>query len=110
MTAPVFMDDKNDKTAMMSFVLPSKYTLKTAPLPTNKNVKLRELKDYTVGAIRFNGTLGDTNVQKHKDILVKWLGDNNYNITGEYKKAGYNSPFTLPWMRRNEVLIPIDLK
>ena len=116
MTTPVFMDDapkdaeEEGTQAMMSFVLPSQYTMDTAPIPTDTNVKLRELKDYNVAAIRFNGTLGDTNVQKHKDILVKWLNDNNYKVTGEYKKAGYNAPFTLPWMRRNEVLIPIDLR
>jgi len=50
MTAPVIMGDKGDKKPMMSFVLPSQYTIDTAPLPTNKQVQLRELKDYNVAA------------------------------------------------------------
>jgi len=110
MTAPVIMGDKGDKKPMMSFVLPSQYTIDTAPLPTNKQVQLRELKDYNVAAIRFNGTLSDKNIQKHRDILMNWIKFNDYKITGEYRTAGYNAPFTLPWMRRNEVLIPVELK
>ncbi len=110
MTTPVFMDDKNGDVAMMSFVLPSKYTAKTAPIPTNDTVSLRMLDDYTVAAITFSGLLSERNVEEHKNILMKWLNENNYTITGQYQKAGYDAPFTLPWMRRNEVLIPIDLK
>lgn len=110
MTTPVFMDDENDKSLMMSFVLPSEYTAKTAPLPTNDKVTLRELKNHTVATITFNGTLSDKNVAKHKDILMQWLTDNDYKITGAYKKAGYNAPYVLPWLRRNEVLIPVELK
>jgi len=110
MTAPVIMGNKADKQSMMSFVLPSKYTMKAAPVPTNEAVTLRELKDYTVAAITFSGLLSDSNVEKNKDILMKWLDENNYKMTGSYRKAGYDAPFTLPWMRRNEVLIPIELK
>lgn len=110
MTAPVIMDDKDDEKAMMSFVLPASYTMKTAPLPTADNVKLRQLEDYNVAAITFSGLLSDGNVEKYREILMNWLKENDYKITGDYRKAGYDAPFTLPWWRRNEVLIPVELK
>jgi len=110
MTTPVVMDNTLDNKSKMSFVLPSKYTMETVPIPTNDAVTLREVKNYNVAAIRFNGTLSENNVKKHRDILTKWLNKNHYKITGDYRMAGYNAPFTLPWLRRNEVLIPIDLK
>lgn len=109
MTAPVFMDEKESAERMMAFVLPSEYTMESAPLPKNENVSLREHINYDVATIRFNGTLSDNNIQKHKDILMAWLSENNYTVAGSYQYAGYNAPYTLPWNRRNEVLIPVDL-
>ena len=106
MTAPVFMDS-DAETPMMSFVLPSSYNLKTAPKPTNPEVSLKELKNYTVATIRFNGRLTDKNVEKHKAILEEWIETEGYKVTGPYQRAGYNAPFTLPMFRRNEVLIPV---
>lgn len=106
MTTPVFMDD-DSATPMMSFVLPTSYTIDSAPKPKNPAVTLSEVKDYSVAAIIFSGTLSDRNVAKHKDILTEWLRENKYEITGDYKQAAYNAPFTLPMFRRNEVIIPI---
>ncbi|HPF79045.1 MAG TPA: heme-binding protein [Alphaproteobacteria bacterium] len=108
MTTPVFMDVESTM-PMMSFVLPATYTIDTAPKPTNKSVQLKELKDYTVAAIKFSGFLSDKNVAKHKEILEQWITNENYKTTGNYSTAAYNNPFTtLPMFRRNEVLIPIQ--
>lgn len=106
MTAPVFMDSKDDQ-PMMSFVMPKDFTLETTPKPTNYDLIVSAVKDHTVAVIRFSGTLSDKNVQKHKDILEQWIIDQGYNITGEHQTAGYNAPYVLPMLRRNEVLIPV---
>lgn len=110
MTAPVFMDKGGDEKQMMSFVLPSTFTIDTAPKPKADNVTLRELKDYKVAAIQFNGRLEESNTQKHKDILMSWISKSDYVVAGDYKTAGYDAPFTLPWLRRNEVIIPVSKK
>jgi len=113
MTAPVFMDSVgeagSDKDPLMSFVLPAKYTLDNAPKPTNEAVTLQEINEYQVAVIRFNGRLSDSNIDKHRKILEAWIYQQNFEITGAYKRAGYNAPFTLPALRRNEVLIPVKL-
>ena len=107
MTAPVFMDESAE-TPMMSFVLPAEYTMETAPRPTGEDVVLSEVKDYTVAAIIFSGRLSDSNIAKHKEILQDWITQEGLTVTGPVKTAGYNAPFTLPMLRRNEVLIPVQ--
>ena len=106
MTAPVFMgQDGSGKT--MSFVLPATYTLETAPQPKDPSLKLQEVKDYNVAAIRFSGLLSDKNIATHVEMLKKWIAENGYEATGAYQTAGYNPPWTIPMFRRNEVLIPV---
>ena len=106
MTAPVFMNDNADD-SLMSFVMPKDFTLATTPTPTNPDVYVSELKDYKVAAIVFSGTLSNSNVEKHSNILAKWINKNGYNAISEPIKAGYNGPLTLPMWRRNEVLIEV---
>ena len=105
MTAPVFMD--KDKAATMSFVLPTDYTIQTAPIPSDRDVRLEEVKDYTVAVIQFSGDFDQDNIDTYTTTLEKWIADNGYTQTGAAKAAGYNPPFTLPFLRRNEVLIPV---
>lgn len=109
MTAPVFMNDESAQSSerVMSFVLPKDMTMDSAPLPTNPDVKLHAIRDYTVAVIVFNGRLEQDNINKHLPILQEWVAAQGYEQTGEYKIAGYNAPFTLPAARRNEILIPV---
>lgn len=106
MTAPVFMDENAD-VSMMSFVMPKEFTLASTPKPTNSEVTVSEVKDYKVAAIQFSWTLSDSNVAEHTEILESWITENGYTAIGKAVKAGYNGPLTLPWFRRNEVLIEI---
>ncbi|SNY50938.1 SOUL heme-binding protein [Arsukibacterium tuosuense] len=106
MTAPVFMDNRAGE-AMMSFVMPKDFTLQTTPKPTNPEVKVTELNNYKVAAIKFSGTLSKRNVAKHTKTLTDWINENDYTAISEPVEAGYNGPLTLPMLRRNEVLIEI---
>lgn len=109
MTAPVIMDqDENADQWTMSFVLPEKYTYETAPRPKDPEVVLKRIPTLKVAAITFSGLLDKNNVQKHRNELEQWIASNNYTVKGQYKTAGYNPPWTLPNLRRNEVLIPIE--
>lgn len=107
MTAPVLMDDSGPRPSM-SFVLPSSYTLDSAPRPTDPKVHLRRIADYEVAAIRFAWLLSEGNVRKHRETLQEWIAARGYRPAGPPLAAGYNPPWTLPMFRRNEVLIPIE--
>lgn len=108
MTAPVFMDQSNNTTESMSFVLPKDFTMETAPIPQDPTVKLEEITNYTVATITFSGTLKQKNIEKNKATLENWIKRKEFKTTGPAKAAGYNPPFTIPAMRRNEILIPVE--
>lgn len=106
MTAPVFMSG-NSQQARMAFVMPKHFTLDSTPKPTNPDLKVEEVRDYTVAAIRFNGTLSRRNVQRYSEQLQAWIASNGYSAVSEPVEAGYNGPLTLPMLRRNEILIEV---
>lgn len=109
MTAPVIVDqDEKSSDWIMSFVLPREFSFETAPRPTNPEVTLSRITDLEVAAIKFSGVLNNKNAQKHREQLESWISKNGYKVTGAYKTAGYNPPWTLPNLRRNEVLIPVE--
>ncbi len=104
MTAPVNIE-KTGKTWRVHFVMPSKYTLKTLPKPNNPAVKIRQIKGSKYAVIRFSGFAGDAKVAAKTADLKKWLADKNIKPVGEPELARYDPPWTLPFMRRNEVMI-----
>lgn len=110
MTAPVFMDKSKCKLETMSFVLPKDFTLEDAPKPKDPTVKLEEIKDYTVATVTFSGTLSDGNIKKNKKMLKQWIAEQKYKTAGNSRTAGYNPPFTIPALRRNEILIPVKIR
>jgi hypothetical protein len=107
MTAPVFMDESSVN-PIMSFVMPKNFTLDSTPKPTHPEVIVSQVTDYKVVAIEFNGTLSDSNVQKHTKLLQTWMSQNGYTAKSKPVNAGYNGPLTLPWWRKNEVIIEIN--
>ena len=102
------MDQSNEKTETMSFVLPARFTIEDVPRPQGPAVNLENITDYTVAAITFSGLLSLDNINQHQALLEKWMMRKGYRKTGQIKAAGYNPPFTIPALRRNEVLIPVQ--
>lgn len=107
MTAPVFMDQSGQTTEAMSFVLPENLSLISAPSPANPAVKLVEISNYTVAVVSFSGFLNQKSISTNKTLLENWIANRGFKTIGIAKAAGYNPPFTLPFLRRNEVFIPI---
>lgn len=109
MTAPVSQQSADKKQAV-SFMMPASYTMKTIPTPTDKSVKIREVPARRVAAIRYSGRWTEKRYLKFKKELEDWIKKEQLTITGEAVWARYNPPFTLWFLRRNEVLIPIEKK
>jgi len=106
MTAPVQQQSTGDDW-QVSFVMPSEYTIDTLPKPVNDRVTLKEIPAKTFAAITFSGTNSDENVKAHEKILLEYVEANDLSVISTPKYAFYNPPWTLPPMRRNEVMIEI---
>ena len=106
MTAPVTQIEKNGNMTMQ-FYLPSKFDENNVPSPTNSDVKVLNMKGGYFAAITYSGRASDKNFIKHKEILENQLKKDNITILSPAIRATYNSPFTLPMLRRNEVMFEI---
>ena len=109
MTIPVTQSEENSE-MVMRFYLPSKFTKKTAPVPTDSRVELIVIEEGHYAVIKYSGRLTNKNLNKHKKILKENLIEDKIEIIGPVIKATYNGPFTLPMFRRNEVMFLIDWK
>ena len=108
MTTPVLETASETATRTISFVLPSKYTLETLPLPNNQAVNLREVPARKVAALRFTWYPTEARTEKKKELLASYLVRDNQKITGEIQTARYNPPLSMPLTLRNEILVPIE--
>ncbi|MGP4119296.1 SOUL family heme-binding protein [Psychrobacter aquimaris] len=109
MTAPVSMQQGDGKWRVQ-FTMPSKYTMQTLPKPNNPNITITELPAQTYGVIKFSGLAGSKKVATKTEELQSWMQTQNFTITGTPELARYNPPWTLPFLRRNEVLIAYQPK
>jgi hypothetical protein len=112
MTVPVaieggksFEDASNQWT--VSFVMPSEYTLATLPKPLNSEVKIRVVPAEKRAVITFSGFNSAEKAQAKTQLLQDWIKTKNLKTTGDPQFARYNPPWSLPFMRRNEILIQV---
>jgi hypothetical protein len=106
MTAPVTMEAQNQQWRM-HFVMPQGMALGSLPKPVDASVQLRELPAQRMAAVRFSGLTTAASIESQTQLLKDWLGRNNLAFHDRPQLARYNDPFTLPWNRRNEILIPL---
>ena len=100
------MDKANKK--VMQFYLPKKFTIDNAPKPSNKKVKLVNIEGGYYAILRYSGRTSDRNYAKKLKELQKNLEKDNIEMLDQGSKAIFDGPFTLPLLRRNEVMIKIS--
>jgi hypothetical protein len=107
MTAPVNQQKLEGKW-VVSFIMPSESTMETLPEPLDPNIVLREIPPRRMTAFRYSGTWSKKRYDENKAKLEEFVKARGLKISGEAIFARYNSPFALFFLRRNEVLIPIE--
>ena len=106
MTVPV-ISEGDDKERRISFVMPSKYTLETLPQPNTDVVTLKEVPARKVAVLRYSWYASEARVEKKKQELTQKLLKDEVEIIGTFSSAQYNPPLSIPFLRRNEVLVDI---
>ena len=107
MTTPVRQEQGPDGWSI-AFIVPSEFTADNAPKPTNPAVYLREVPAERVAVVRYSGRWTDANIAQHRQALLKGLSSAGIRPAGEVVTAYYNAPFSLPPLRRNEVMVRIE--
>ncbi|KAJ4766920.1 SOUL heme-binding family protein [Rhynchospora pubera] len=93
----------------MQFVLPSKYqNAEDAPKPADEQVVIKEEGEKKYGVVRFSGVATDKLVEEKVRKLKESLEKDGHKEVGDFLLARYNPPWTLPPLRTNEVMIPIE--
>ena len=88
---------------LVQFVMPKGYTLATLPEPLDARVKLREVPGNRVAVIRFSGSWSQSLYEEKLQTLRGSLSAAGMATVGEPVSSRYNSPFSLPFLRRNEI-------
>lgn len=122
MTTPVVEETKKSESISMTtpvssnidgeyhtiaFGMPQSYTLDTLPTPSDPRVKIETIPEKKVAVTRFSWIRTEARVQSKKLELIELLKKDGVVTKGEPQYAGYNAPWTPPWMTRNEVMIEI---
>ena len=107
MTAPVTQEKKGGKWRI-TFMMPSQYEMETLPEPLDPTVKLKQESGLLVAALRYSGRWSQKRYKAREARLFEWIKRRGFRPVGEPIFARYNPPF-MPWfLRRNEVLIPVE--
>lgn len=107
MTAPV-IQEKHDNHWKVRFSMPKKYTLETLPRPCSKKIHIVSYPPKKFAVIRFSGFMNDKNIEQRTLELRTYILSKKFKPIGEVILAFYNPPWTLPFLRRNEILIEIQ--
>jgi hypothetical protein len=122
MTAPVSQVPASEKIAMTApvtqtevgaswvvrFTMPKGYSLETLPVPDNPKVNLRTVPPARLAVLKFSGLARADDVAAKTDELQTFAAKHKLRSIGPVSLAQYDPPWTLWFMRRNEVSIPVS--
>jgi len=109
MTMPVEVAKKDGGGGSMAFVLPRDVT-DAPPVPLTAEIALETVPARLVAVKPFPGIVTDAEVERQRQVLLDVLQqDGRYAPVdpASVSTLQYNSPFTLPWRRRNEVALVV---
>lgn len=107
MTAPVTTSSAADDIHTFAFVMERKYSLQTLPRPVDDRIRIRQVPERLVAVRRYSGRWTESNYRQNWEALRAALQEHSIQTTGSPTLARYNTPFSLPFLRRNEVMIEI---
>lgn len=107
MTAPVTQTQKGDSWSM-TFMMPSEYKMEDLPQPEDKSVVFEQVPEKLIATVQYTWLGSRERFRRQQERLVNWLKSKpEYKVAGEAKYAGYNPPWTIPFLRTNEVWIEV---
>lgn len=108
MTAPVVQAPAGADRWTVSFVMPAEYTMATLPKPNNDAIRITEVPARTVAVVSFSGLPNQGPLDTHAKELADWVKEKRMRPVGPVRFAFYDPPWTLPFLRRNEVMVEVE--
>jgi hypothetical protein len=106
MTVPV-IEEMTENKRKMAFVVPRKHWENT-PIPNNPHLNIKSFDSGIFAVIRYSGRSNSNKEKKNWELLVKWVDQKGYKRVSNAMLAFYNSPFALPVLRRNEIMVRVE--
>lgn len=107
MTAPVAQTKSAAGTWVVRFTMPSEWSLQTLPIPDDSRVTLRNTEPARFAVLRFSGLAQPSDVEAKSNELLGLVKSHDLHPIGPVSLAQYNPPWTLWFIRRNEVMIEV---
>lgn len=108
MTTPVTQSDSGNGAWQVSFIMPTRWTMDTLPIPDDPRVALEEVPARRLAVIRFSGGASDSRFEAKAAELSAYLSDTGQVMIGTPIYARYDPPWVPTPFRRNEVMIEIQ--
>ena len=122
MTAPVEVEAASAKIAMtvpveteaaggelaMRFFMPARFARETLPEPVDPRVRIVEVPGETLAVVRFSGLGRSSTLAAKRTELLEALASSSWRAEAEPKALFYDPPWTLPFLRRNELAVAVS--
>lgn len=92
----------------VTFTMPAGHTLQSLPIPDNRAVVLEAVDERLVAVRKFSGFAGKDTFEREREALLGGLSALGVRAVGEPELARYDPPWTLPFLRRNEVTVEVE--
>jgi len=93
---------------LIRFIMPTGKLLDMLPKPNDSRVHLRNAPASRIATLRFSGLASESRIKRKTEELHTFLDTHHLRPVGSSYLARYNPPWTLWFMRRNEVMIPVE--
>jgi effector-binding domain-containing protein len=78
------------------------------PIPLDNQVTIKQIPAKKVAVLRYSGSLNQEQIADKSQLLLEWLAQNHYKLLSASRSAAFDPPWTLPFLRRNEVHVDVE--
>ncbi|MDG2377201.1 MAG: heme-binding protein [Woeseiaceae bacterium] len=108
MTAPVTSAQTSEGNTTFAFVMERKYSIDTLPTPNDVRIRIREVPERIMAVHRYSGRWTTSRYEAKLETLQAAVKAASIETVGGPILARYNSPFSLPILRRNEIMLEVS--
>jgi hypothetical protein len=108
MTAPVGQMPAEGGAWTIRLFLPAVLMVETAPAPLDAAIYIVAVPPASMAVLCFSGIPGPARVAIERKRLMSGLRASSWMAMGDPVTWFYDPPWTLPWLRRNEVAIKVQ--